>query len=121
MFIEMQVTLFADDALVIHHNTSVFNAEIAKLMSAHDSAATTEWLNKCTTQELLNEMWLSGMHQHSCVKLGNISAATVRNISKLLEAHGATESTSTDLFLNLVEVMVDNDVWSVPIRTHDDL
>ena len=121
MYIEMHVLLYADDALVMHHNTSIFNAEIAKLMSAHNSPATTEWLDKCTAQELLSEMWLSGMHQYSVVKLGNISATTLMNVSKMLETHGAAESAAEDLFSDLVEVMVDSGEWHRPVVTHDDL
>lgn len=111
MNIEVSMVFTANDALILHRNTGLFNKEICAMMNYYGSKVTEDYLDECSTCDLYNEMWLCGMSRDSAYELGTVDSRALRRAVEMLEDHDVPAVPMYGLITWLVKSMVDAGIW----------
>lgn len=111
MNIEVSMAFTANDALMLHSNTGLFNREICAMMNYYGSKVTEDYLDECTTCDLYNEMWLCGMSRDSSYELDTIDSLALRRAIEILEFHDVPAVPMYGFITCLVKSLVDAGVW----------
>ena len=111
MNIEVSMAFTANDALILHRNTDLFNKEICAMMNYYGSKVSVDYLDECSTCDLYNEMWLCGMSRDSSYELDTVDSRALRRAVEMLEDHDVPAVPMYGLITWLVKTMVDAGVW----------
>ena len=111
MDIEVSMAFTANDALILHRNTGLFNKEICAMMNYYGSKVTEDYLNECSTCDLFNEMWLCSMSRESSYELDTVDSFSLRRAIEMLEEHDIPVVPMYEFITCLVKSMVDAGVW----------
>ena len=111
MNIEVSMAFTANDALILHRNTDLFNKEICAMMNYYGSKVTEDYLDECSTCDLYNEMWLCGMSRDSSYELDTVDSRALRRAVEMLEDNDVPAVPMYGLITWLVKSTVDAGVW----------
>lgn len=111
MDVIVDITITADIALTLHHNTKLYNNEICSLMNYYGSAISTDYLDECTAHELFDEMWRCGMCSDTTLTLRKVDSYTIKRLMEMLEDYNIVDVCIKDLFRKVVNVMVEEGEW----------
>ena len=111
MNIEVSMAFTANDALMLHRNTDLFNKEICAMMNYYGSKVSVDYLDECSTRDLFNEMWLCGMSRESSYELDTVDSRALRRAVEMLEDHDVPAVPMYGFITCLVKSMVDAGVW----------
>lgn len=111
MNIEVSMAFTANDALILHRNTALFNKEICAMMNYYGSRVSEDYLDECSTCDLFNEMWLCGMSRESSYELDTVDSFSLRRAIEMLEDNDIPAVPMYGFITWLVKSMVDAGVW----------